>query len=300
MKTFLLTMIVLALSFSVCDAQIRGKAAGSADANQSISDYFERNRGPDQDPVEAARLKAESRKHLESGRNLIGVDERLTRKLAEQQRQEFSGSLYGKRPTDFEIGDWGCIAVEFQTIQVVSSNECLLLPKFTAANLILLRGPDTSKVTDGVVFVLQHPVVICETFKYKTTSGTQKTVLVLDTSKFNELLEKLTSDQFRNWTDSAGNSLGEARFIEFNKGKVQLEFRDDGTARDDDLVLLSQLSKSDQQWVRDEKLSPAAKKKKSVVSRVPLPELAKSFANKTEPVRPATNKTGTGNPATGK
>ena len=74
------------------------------------------------------------------------------------------------------VGDSGYTHVAFRVIDKVSDTECLV---HKDAQVMLLRGLSMAKVTDGVRFVLQHPVVIRDTYSYTTVRGGKSTVLVL-------------------------------------------------------------------------------------------------------------------------
>ncbi len=255
-------MILLAITvWTFTTAIVHGQIAGSAEARSNIQKYLQR----------MAEMQAKFRKNLESGRSLFGADKRWT-----TGEGELAGTLAGKHPSDFKVGDWGCTLRTFQILNNVSKSECLVLPMGKGTEVMLIRGLDMSKATDGVQFILQHPVAIQETYSYTTVGGSQKTVLVLDCSKdkIDKLLEsarKAAEDaQFRDWAYGDGRSLGKARFIEFKNSRVWLERRDGSKVE----VASFRLSREDQKWVRDElkrrrdeKRKAAAKKAKKKKSR---------------------------------
>ena len=59
------------------------------------------------------------------------------------------------------------------------------------SEVMLIRGFDMKKVTDGVAFVLQHPIVIQDHLQLHIRRWRSKTVLVLenDEDKLNKLIE---------------------------------------------------------------------------------------------------------------
>ena len=117
---------------------------------------------------------------------LFGDNERYMAKGDTQMiatRKEYHGTLCNKHAPDFQIGDWGCTDDVFQVIGKVSDNECLAVPKHPGSQVMLIRGLDMSKVTDGVQFILPSPVVIETTYSYQAVNGGRKTVLVLEFSE---------------------------------------------------------------------------------------------------------------------
>ena len=269
MKTILLTVVVLALSAAVGYGQ------------------------PTAEQQEASR---EYRKALESGGFLFGADKRWT-------EGELPGTLATKNPPDFKIGDWGCTFAWFRVLNKVSNTECLVLPRYKIgqfdgstgppskrllgvldnSEVMLIRGLDMSKVSDGVQFVLQYPVVIQGTYSYTAVSGARKTVLVLERndSKLNEIAEaadkrwedsrKAAEDAlFRKWTDSTGKFSVAARFIEFKNARVRLERKDDGKEID---IPMSRLSKEDQEWISDELGRGREEKRKAAAEKAAAKKL---------------------------
>lgn len=170
MKTIWLTTVVWVLAAAACCGQdIQQLQQNTAAALEQQRAAAKKRR--------AAALRQQA--SLAAGRALFGADERWTGK----KQSEVSGTLLGKTPPDFRIGDWGCTAVQFKTLSKVSNAECLVMPQVKNAEPSLLRGLDMSKVTDGVQFILQHPVVIQETYSYNAVSGARKTVLVLEVNE---------------------------------------------------------------------------------------------------------------------
>jgi len=233
MRTIVLVMAAWALTVTVSYGQIKATIAGSAEARQEAYDQFER----------LAQEKALHKKRLESGRSLFGADERWPMK---------NGTL--KKPPDFKIGDWGCTSASFRVISKVSGTECLVLPEYKGSEVMLIRGLDMTKVTDGVEFVLQHPIVIQDTYIYTAVSGGQKTVLVLecDSRKFDEFIRDMEAQAeaalFRTWTSSTGKFSVVAKFVEFKNGRVHLERKGDGKKIE---LPMSRLSKEDQEFIRE-------------------------------------------------
>ena len=130
-----------------------------------------------------------------------------------------------------------------------------------------------SKVTDGAEFVLQHPVVIENTYSYTAVSGAQRTILVLECNgdKLKEIDAKVTAEKdaeqqaasklamakkehedtieaakWRTWTDSTGQHKVEAKFSGAAFGTVKLTKRD-GTAVK---VPFDKLSDEDREWIK--------------------------------------------------
>jgi hypothetical protein len=111
---------------------------------------------------------------------------------------------------------------------------------------MLIRGLDTSKVTDGVDFVLPYPFVIQTTYSYTAVSGAQKTVLVLE-CKNAKVDEAIENARFRTW--KVGKDVFRGKLVELMKGKVRLERKDDHKLVE---VPVYRLSKKDQKYVREE------------------------------------------------
>ncbi len=192
-----------------------------------------------------SRAQEEKEQHardLATGRRLFGADERW-------EKPEFRGSMSGKRLGDpYQIGDWGCTGLSFRIVGMVSNNECLAIHVYRGANVVLIRGLDMSKAADGVRFVLQHPFVVQETYSYTTTSGAEKTVIVLECNpaKVKELAD---APWTRTWTDATGAFSVVAKFIDLKNGQITLERKDNGKSIE---VSMARLCEEDQKWVRDE------------------------------------------------
>lgn len=139
-----------------------------------------------------------------------------------------------------------------------------------------------SKVSDGNKLILQHPIVIQETYSYRSVGGANKTVLVLECNekKFEDVIaknpelvaknrkegedrakavaaeaaaaaaaQKKQADKAamtREWKDIRGNTIT-GTFQGIKSGKVQLE-----TGQDVVEVPLIRLSKPDRDWVQGE------------------------------------------------
>ncbi len=263
MKTALLVMAVWALTAAASYGQVRAIRAGSAEHLQMLYDLEWR----------IAKEKEEHKKNLENGRSLFGADKRWIDSKADGydrlSQDELKGTLIHKSPRDFRIGDWGCTSHNFRIINKVSDTECLVLPRNKGSEVMLIRGLDTSKVTDGVEFILQHPVVIQDTYDYTAVSSSQKTVLVLECGdKFKKRIEairKAAEDAlFRNWTDSTGKFSVVAKFIEFKKGQVHLKRKGDGKKIE---IPMSNLSKKDQKWIRNELKRQMEEKRKAAADK---------------------------------
>ena len=181
----------------------------------------------------------------------------------EWDKRDVAGTLGDKKHRllesfcDFAIGDWGCTIASFRVINRVSKTECLVVPiniyrPYKTFEPVLIRGLDMSKVTDGVEFVLQYPVVIQTTYTYTAVSGSKKTVLVLeyDETKFKKVADAarearerpakerarakeerkaaIEAAKWRTWTDAAGKYKIHAKFCGLATGKVKL-MKDDGS-----------------------------------------------------------------------
>jgi hypothetical protein len=136
------------------------------------------------------QLEAESKKARESGEQLFGSDKRWTERKAE-------GTMQHSILINYKTGDWGNTSDIFTVVSKVNDSECLIRTRQReGSHTLLLRGFDMSKVTDGVQFVLQHPIVIQGTYSY-TEAGTKKTVLVMerDERKLTELLAKENAEK---------------------------------------------------------------------------------------------------------
>ncbi len=218
------------------------------------------------------------------------------------ERDVLLGTLAGKSPLDFKIDDWGCTDCTFQAINKVSKTECI--GRFTGiagraeSEVMLLRGFDMAKVTDGARFVLQYPVVIRTTYNYTTVADDKKTVLVLerDDAKINEIIEADRTEKDRKaaekredaderakakhdredtieeakwhtWTDATGTHHIEAKFQSMAAGNVKLIKRD-GSA----LTLpLEKLSDEDQEWIRNRPTISKRLKDKGTITAVTAP-----------------------------
>ena len=123
---------------------------------------------------------------LDAGRKLFGADPRwntngaagtLGRKSkTTRQKGQVASTVtqQGKTPSQFAVGDHGSTEEPFRILNVVSKTECLVMPLRHGSQPMLIRGVDTSKATDGVEFILQHPVVIQETYRYVAPSAHRK------------------------------------------------------------------------------------------------------------------------------
>jgi SLA1 homology domain 1, SHD1 len=274
MKTPNLCIVVWLLSAAT--------ALGQRDMTPAEADRMEEYRGNlRRIQAEAAEAQAEYQRQLELGAKLFGVDERWTEAKTSQGKSVFAGTLYGKQAETYQIGDWGCPSCSFSSLSKVSGTEYLLMPKGSHTP-ILLRGFDVSKVTDRSSFVLQHPVVIQNTFSYKAVSGAQSTVLVLERNEkaLTELSAKRRAEVeqgredveaalYRTWTDATGKFTIEAQFIDFKGGKAQLKKKDGSTIE----LPTGKLSQADQDFIR----KALAERKKDTA---PKPKPARKPAKK--------------------
>jgi hypothetical protein len=200
MKTLFSTVTVWALTVAASYGQYvnpRSMPAGSAEAAKAMQDFsnvtgtvypYGMN---ERQYAEYKRRQAIYQKGFVTGASLFGVDKRWS-----GEDGKWAGTLLEKEPSDLTVGDWGCTAVLFRVIGKVGSTELLATSVYSSyltrrpePRVVLIRGLDTSKVTDGVQFILQHPVVIQGTYSYTAVSGGRDTVLVLERneSKLNEV-----------------------------------------------------------------------------------------------------------------
>jgi hypothetical protein len=245
MKVVVIAILVSMLGVTNAIGQVRGKAAGTAEAVQAIQESKQ----------QAADQQRQLEKWLQNGGRLFGGDKRWN------TNGNYAGTLAAKRPPDFGVDDWGCTNATFETLSKVSETEYLLLPKYKDSQAMLVRGLDAARVTDGVEFILQHPVVIEETFSYVATNGSKKTVLVLDTSKFDgfiakqraaieaaqEEAKKAAEEALtRKWTTNEATFV--AKFVSYENYMVRLQKKDQDETVE---FSMSKLSKADQKWIRD-------------------------------------------------
>lgn len=261
MKTVAFSMVVWLMMAVVCYGQMDAVRRGSAEEADVIRNSMQ--------ALERQKSQAEAHERcLEAGRALFGADERWTK----TKQGAFAGTLLGKEPPDFQIGDWGCTTAQFSVLNKISKTECLVLARAENPAAMLLRGLDMSKVTDGAQFVLQHPVVIQTTYSYTAVSGSKKTVVVLaanDTklaevtakiraaAEAERLAEKAKQDAIqatkqriedakrRTWTSADGSFTVDAKFVGLISGMVTLEKGDGKTIS----VNLNQLSQEDQDFI---------------------------------------------------
>jgi hypothetical protein len=195
-------------------------------------------------------------------------------------KRKMLGPLDSKEPYQYQIGDWGFIRDALKALSRVSPTEYLVVSQtgHDEETVLLIRGFDMSKLTDGVKFVLCQPVVMKTTFTYRATSGATKNVLVAESS--NEEVEKAFAKaqkeaarklaavesarlaqerelqarmesrrklNTRVWTDTASKKTITAEFIYCVGDKIKLK-KEDGTVV---LLPIEHLSGEDQEWVRN-------------------------------------------------
>jgi len=91
-------------------------------------------------------------------------------------------------------------------------------------------------------------VKITGTKTYRTAMGSMSTVPLVEPVDMKALKEEAEKKLWRVWTDSTGTHKVEAKLKEFRDGKAWLVKRDESVVG----LSLSQLSKEDQEYVRDE------------------------------------------------
>lgn len=222
--------------------------------------------------AEREREKAQRERAVEVGRSLFGTD-------ALWMGADFHDPLRDKSPSDFQLGDWGCTNAVFRIVGP-AANGLLIVPIGPDPKAMLLRGVDVAKATRRLEFVLSHPVVIPETYTYRTVRGDEKTVLVVEVNKEKvteevakvraaaeakrtaELAaEKAKQDAIeaaqrriedakrRTWTSADAKYKVVAKFVTVI-GSVAVLERDDGKQIQ---VSLDHLSKDDQEFIRERK-----------------------------------------------
>lgn len=179
------------------------------------------------------------------GEDLFGVD------TLDAETSKWVRDHSTKQGTKIQVGYWGYSDQLLKVLNVVSPTEILVQPIAITAEPMLIRGLAAEKVTDGIEFILHHPFVIQDTYKYRATSGASKTVLVLDTSKFSDQLknEQAAAEEalYKPW--EIGEEEVVAKYVGYSKGLVTLIRKTDGTSVE---IPISDLEKKDQVWVRAE------------------------------------------------
>ncbi|MFA5056469.1 MAG: hypothetical protein WC485_00010 [Opitutaceae bacterium] len=251
MRTTTLTVaIVLVLLASA--GQLHGQ--NTSDTIKSYLDFRRSNFQHDRRVVEAG----------ETGAELLGRDERCGKK-------EFAGTLRGKIPKDYKIGDWGCYHSSLRVISAVSSTSCIVMPtNRTHGGPFLVRGLDMSKMVDNVEFTLQHPFIILGTYRYSSASGASRTILAFDCgSKFNEFIaEKTKRDRqladekekadaeerarldearWHTWTIAKSGERIDGKFSKVVSGVVYVTTR----SGEKTTLQLDELSEGDHVWIKD-------------------------------------------------
>jgi hypothetical protein len=248
MKPFVVILAICVISCGVS----RGQRL-SADDARKVKDYADKQ-AADKEKLDKKKAEARARytKLTEAGRRMFGTHVRYTI----TKGAEYAGTLLEKPVDEFGIGDWGCSLVEFRVVNKVSDTELLAS---AGSAVVLFRGLDTKKATDGVEFILQYPLVIQETYSYAAVSGAKKTVLVLEANnekKVDELVaaerERVESERaeaeaatYRTW--KIGDDTFVGNFVEIKTNKVRLKNRDG-----ERVTNMDSLSKDDQKWIRDE------------------------------------------------
>jgi formylglycine-generating enzyme required for sulfatase activity len=295
MKTTALTMVAWLMMAVACYGQ-----ASDEELIGNTMDFSDRVKRQEQELAkEQAAKKVEHDRAVAVGRSLFGADKRWMEDRSISDSWS-TGTVFGKSPLAYTVGDWGYTELEFRVIGR-AGKDCLVLPNVPGAQVMLLRGLDMSKVTDGVTFVLQHPFVIPETYSYRTVTGGQKTVLVMEVNeeklavelakvgadietqkaakmaaeKAKQDAEKAAQDAVaaakqriedakrRTWTSADGRFTVDAKFLAFVNGVVTLE-KDDGKTIS---VNLNVLSQEDQDFIVYRKWVPRK-------STYPTPETA--------------------------
>jgi hypothetical protein len=192
-------------------------------------------------------FEAKQRAAVETGEALFGVDPRLKA----ETEAEYRGDLINMKPPDFKIGAWGYTRQIFETIDIVSDSEILVIPVYRGADAILIRGIDTSKAIDGAEVIFQYPFVIAETYRYQTVGGGSETVFVMDVTKVDGKIAEFRAAAelalYRDWT--IRDAVVSAKFIDFKKNTVSLVRKDDASEVS---IPMLELLKADQKWVKDE------------------------------------------------
>jgi hypothetical protein len=176
-------------------------------------------------------------------------------KAMESRGVTYFGTL-GKKPRDYQVGDWGIPLSPFTTVQKTASNALLVQAGINRHDdvVLLLHGLDVTKVTDDIVFWLPRAVVITKTESYITVNGTTKTVLVLecDEKKVSKVIaEQLEKDEkagFRLWTRVDTDSMDFARYVESGYRHAILE----GSGGTRYSMEFDQMAESDRKYISEE------------------------------------------------
>lgn len=172
MKAFLATTTMALLMVETSFGQGRAVMKDSPEAGQLMRGAW----------LDAQMSAWKRTKRIESGRFLFGVDERWTAAFDSKGKSESAGTLFNKDMPDFRVGDWGCSDDSYTVLQKLGDDSLLASTRAPVNDVVLLRGLDCSKVTDGVEFILQHPVFITGTHTYTATAGASRTVLLMECS----------------------------------------------------------------------------------------------------------------------
>lgn len=172
MKAFLATTAVALLTFQTSYGQGRAVMKDSPEAGEWMRQAW----------LDAQLAASKRTKRMESGRFLFGVDERWTAVFDSKGKDDFAGTLFNKDLPDFRVGDWGCSDASYTVLQKLGDDSLLASTRAPFNDVVLLRGLDCSKVTDGVEFILQRPVFITGTHTYAAITGASRTVLLIECS----------------------------------------------------------------------------------------------------------------------
>lgn len=191
--------------------------------------------------------------------NELAAGERLFGSREEYSQTGWRGELADTPPKSWTLGMWGSPMNAFTTVERLSDTEYLLEAEQRRGGvLVVLTGVDLSKVTDGVRFCLQHPVVINRTYDHSAFEGDKPTKLLVLDANFEAVLGKKADLTFREWTDVSGVFKVEAKFIQYVNKAVTLEKRDGSRVA----VPLSKLSEADRKFALSEHEKATAEKDK--------------------------------------
>ena len=132
-------------------------------------------------------------------------------------------------------------------------------------NAMWVDGVDVSEKTDGGTIDLGTTILYCDgTKKYQAVSGAMRSIVHLvavDAPKVQSSADRLNElESLREWSLAGGKSLGVARMTDFKNGKVNLVTR---TGAKLDPVPPIELSKADQEWMRQDAKRRAEEKRKA-------------------------------------
>jgi hypothetical protein len=237
------TFILVALIASPILAQVRAVEAGSPEAAQRIAEYQNR--------------LAQDADEWKSVKKLTKLS-----KLSDKPRDQ--GECLA--PDELQVGKIGFLEYwETKVIQVTGKESAILMIANPRHPPVWLSGVSTQGLVDGQKVRLVGPIKVVSTKTYQTAGGVSKTVNVIELLDEKQLAaleaeaKQAAEDALhRDWSDINGQKLFSAKFLEFKNNKARFEQKGDKQIVEHSI---SQLSKADQQWIKDELKKRSTKKK---------------------------------------